>query len=43
MRTLTIQFEGDDWDDEAEAEGIESQVQDALDKAGVVYMDLSID
>ena len=42
MRTLVIEFEGDDWDDEAEAEEIESAVQKALDDAGIEYKDASI-
>lgn len=42
MRNLIIQFQGDDWDDEQEAEAIEEQVQNALDEAGVDYADLRV-
>lgn len=43
MRNLIIQFDGDDWDDESEAERVESEVQDALDKAGIDYKDLRVE
>lgn len=42
MRELVIQFHGDGWPDEAEAEQIEGQVQDALDNAGIDYVDLHV-
>lgn len=42
MREMIIQFAGDDWNDEAEAEELEEQVQKALDKAGVDYQDLHV-
>jgi hypothetical protein len=42
MRFIQIVFQGDDWDDEDEAESIESAVQEALDEAGVDYMDVRI-
>lgn len=42
MRFIQIVFQGDDWDDEEEAERIESEVQEALDEAGVDYMDVRI-
>ena len=42
MREMVIKFPGDDWDDEAEAERIEAEVQDALDAAGIAYTDLSV-
>ena len=42
MRSITITFEGDDWDDEEEAEDMESQVEAALDNASIGYSNVSI-
>jgi len=43
MRTISISFQGDNWNDEKEAEEIEEAVQQALDAAGVSYLDVVID
>lgn len=43
MRTITIEFAGDNWNDEEEAEEFEDKVQKALDAAGVAYLDLRVD
>lgn len=42
MRELIIQFNGDNWDDESEAEKVEQSVQDALDAAAIDYVDLHV-
>jgi diketogulonate reductase-like aldo/keto reductase len=42
MRNVIIQFQGDYWDDQEEAEKIESAVQKALDKASIDYVDLHV-
>ncbi len=43
MRRLIVEFRGEDWDDEAEAEQIEEQVQIALDARDVDYLDIHVD
>lgn len=42
MREIVIQFPGDNWDNEAEAERIEARVQLALDDFEIDYLDLHI-
>jgi hypothetical protein len=42
MKELIIQFEGDDWVDEKEAEHVEEAVQDALDYSGIKYVDIHV-
>jgi hypothetical protein len=42
MREIVVIFDGDDWDDEAEAEALEELVCGALDAAGVDYKDVTI-
>lgn len=42
MRTLIVQFAGDNWNDEEESEGLADGVADALDKAGIAYLDVVV-
>jgi hypothetical protein len=39
---MIVQFKGDDWEDESEAEALEEEVQNALDAAGVDYLDVTV-
>lgn len=39
---MQIAFKGDNWNDEHEAEELESLVQDALDDADVDYLDIKV-